>query len=70
MAKKSSNSGFERQEAVMSQFRRDARSKDTGNSAVAQALRAGKKNAEYRAKRQAEEAAKPRVSFKFLSTGK
>ena len=69
MAKKNSNSGFERQGAVMGQFRRDARSKDTGNSAVAVALRNSKKKAEYQAKVKAQ-GEKPRVSFRFLSTGK
>ena len=65
MAKKAKNSGFERQEAVIGQFQRDA--KTGGNTAtVAQAIRQGERNAEYRAKVE-----KPiRVSFKFLSTGK
>jgi hypothetical protein len=65
MAKKGRNSGFERQSAVMGQFIKDAR---TGGNAttVAQAIRQGERNAEYRAKIE-----KPiRVSFKFLATGK
>lgn len=65
MAKKGRNSGFERQGAVMAQMSKDARV--GGNTTtVAQALKQGEKNAEYRAKVE-----KPvRVSFKFLSTGK
>lgn len=65
MAKKAKNSGFERQAAVIGQFQRDA--KTGGNTVtVAQAIRQGERNAEYRAKVE-----KPiRVSFKFLSTGK
>ena len=70
MAKKNSNSGFERQGAVMGQFRRDARSKDTGNSAVAVALRNSKKKAEYQAKKKAELESQPRMSLRFLTTGK
>jgi ATP:corrinoid adenosyltransferase len=69
MAKGSRNSGFERQGAVMGQFRRDARSSNA-NCAVMQAIKAGKKNAEYRAKREAEQAAKPQFSPKFLHTGR
>jgi hypothetical protein len=64
MAKKGRNSGFERQAAVMGQFIKDAR---TGGNAttVAQAIRQGERNAEYRANVE-----KPvRVSFKFLTTG-
>ena len=69
MAKRSRNSGFERQGAVMGQFRRDARSSNE-NCAVMQAIRAGKKNAEYRAKQQAKQEAKPQFSPKFIHTGK
>ncbi len=65
MAKKAKNSGFERQAAVLGQFSRDA--KVGGNTTtVAQAIKQGARNAEYRAKQE-----KPvRVSFKFLATGK
>jgi hypothetical protein len=65
MAKKAKNSGFERQAAVIGQFSRDA--KVGGNTTtVAQAIKQGERNAEYRAKLE-----KPvRVSFKFLATGK
>ena len=65
MAKKAKNSGFERQAAVLGQVSRDART--GGNTTtVAQAIRQGERNAEYRAKLE-----KPvRVSFKFLATGK
>ena len=65
MAKKGRNSGFERQAAVMGQFSRDART--GGNAAtVAQAIRQGERNAEYRANVEKT----VRVSFKFLATGK
>ena len=65
MAKKAKNSGFERQAAVIGQFQRDART--GGNTAtVAQAIRQGERNAEYKAKQEPP----VRVSFKFLSTGK
>ena len=65
MAKKDRNSGFERQSAVLGQFTRDA--KVGGNTTtVNQAIKQGRKNAEYRAKQE-----KPiRVSFRFLTTGK
>ena len=69
MAKRSQNSGFERQGAVMGQFRRDARSSNA-NCAVMQAIRAGKKNAEYRVKQQAKQEAKPLFSPKFMHTGR
>ena len=49
----------------MGQFARDA--KTGGNTTtVAQAIKQGKKNAEYAAKQEAP----VRMSFKFLSTGK
>ena len=65
MAKKGKNSGKFQQDAVVSNFRRDARS--GGNTTtVAQAIERGKRNAEYRAKQEAP----VRVSFKFLATGK
>lgn len=65
MAKKAKNSGFERQAAVIGQFQRDA--KTGGNTTtVAQAIRQGERNAEYRAKQE-----RPvRVSFRFKITGK
>jgi hypothetical protein len=69
MAKRSQNSGFERQGAVIGQFHRDARSSNA-NCAVMQAIRAGKKNAEYRAKQQAKQEAKPLFSPKFMHTGR
>ena len=40
---KSKNSGITKQDAIIGQFKRDARSSND-NSAVAQAIRAGKKN--------------------------
>ena len=67
MAKKSKNSGFERQAAVMGQFTRDARV--GGNTTtVDQAIKQGQKNAEYRAK--LKKTVPVRVSFRFLTTGK
>ena len=65
MAKKSTNSGFERQAAVMAQMSKDARV--GGNTTtVAQAIKQGQRKAEYQAKQEAP----VRVSFKFLATGK
>ena len=69
MAKRTRNSGFERQGAVIGQFHVDARSSNA-NCAVMQAIRAGKKNAEYRAKQQAKQEAKPLFSPKFMHTGR
>ena len=69
MAKKSRNSGFERQGAVMGQFRRDSRG--TGVSEIVkQAKEAGRKQREYQAKKKAELEAQPRMSPRFLTTGK
>jgi len=58
---KSKLNGIFRQDAILSQFSRDAKS-STDNSAVAQAIRAGKRNAEYRAKKMAELANQPRMA--------
>ena len=69
MAKKSRNSGFERQGAVMGQFRRDARGNGV-SEIVKQAKEAGRKNAEYRARKEAEAAKEPKMSPRFLTTGK
>ena len=68
MAKKSTNSGFERQAAVMGQMSRDARSKATGKSAVDLAMAGKEKREAYRAEQEAKK--EERVSFRFLSTGK
>jgi hypothetical protein len=69
MAKSNRNSGFERQEAVMGQFRRDARDR-SGSEIVKQAKEAGRKQREYQAKKKAELEAQPRMSPRFLTTGK
>ena len=68
MAKGKKNSGFQKQGAVMARFKKDAKG-DTRNSAVAQAIRAGKQKAEYQKKRAEKEAA-PVMSYMFLTTGK
>lgn len=48
MAKVTKNSGFNRQDSVMGQFRRDRLSK-IENSTVARCLELGRKKAEYQA---------------------
>lgn len=68
MAKKGTNSGFERQAAVMGQMMRDAKAKPTGKSAVEIAMKGKEKREAYRAEQEAKK--KERVSFRFLSTGK
>jgi hypothetical protein len=70
MAKKSTNSGFERQSAIMGQFACIARQGESDGSASALAIAQGVKLAADRAARQARKAAEPRMSFRFLSTGK
>ena len=65
MAKKGKNSGKFQQDAIVGRFAKDARA--GGNTVtVAQAIRQGVRNAEYKAK----QVEAPRVSFKFLATGK
>jgi hypothetical protein len=49
MSKFTKNSGFNRQEAVMGQFRKDRLSK-VENSTVARCLEMGRRKAEYQAK--------------------
>ena len=58
MAKKNSNSGFVRQGAIMSQFSKEAKAPISSSNAVAQCIK-GRKAAEA-----------PKMSFKFLATGK
>ena len=65
MAKRGKNSGKFQQDAVVGRFAKDARATQ-GSAAVAQAIRHGEKKAEYAAK----QVEAPRVSFKFLATGK
>jgi|TARA_B110000503_G_C6872781_1_gene299382 hypothetical protein len=59
------NSGIFKQDAVIGQFSKDARSTII-NTTVNDAIRQGKVRAEYVAK----QPEKIRVSFKFLATGK
>jgi hypothetical protein len=66
MAKKTKNSGFERQAAVIGQFAKDARTPVSQSSAVAVAMRGAEERAAYRAEQQRKLAAQPRVSFRFL----
>jgi hypothetical protein len=70
MAKKNSNSGFERQAAVLGQFQRDAKAPVSQSSAAAVAMQAGKKNRAYQEEQKRKAAEAPRVSFRFLATGK
>lgn len=65
MAKKSKNSGFERQAAVMGQFAREAKAPVSQSSAVAVAMRGAEERAAYRAEQQRILAAQPRMSFRF-----
>jgi thiazole synthase ThiGH ThiG subunit len=70
MAKKNSNSGFERQGAVMGRFRREAKAPVSQSSAVAVAIQAGKQNRAYQEEQKRKAAEAPRFSSKFLATGK
>ena len=65
MAKKSTNSGFERQAAVLGQFVRDAKAPISQSSAVAVAMRGAEERAAYRAEQQRKLAEQPRMSFRF-----
>jgi hypothetical protein len=65
MAKKSTNSGFERQAAVLGQFARDAKTPISQSSAVAVAMRGAEERAAYRAEQQRKLAEQPRMSFRF-----
>jgi len=69
MAKFTKNSGIVRQDAVTGMFRNDVRS-TSRNSATAQAIRNGKKMAVVREQKKVQMEAKPRMSIKFLTTGK
>lgn len=66
MATRSRNSGFVKQGQVMGQFKALAKKKELRNEAVTHAKAAAKKNAAYRATLEE----KPRMSMKFLTTGK
>jgi hypothetical protein len=70
MAKKNSNSGFVRQGAIMSQFSREAKAPISSSNAVAQSVKGQKERAEYRAEQARKAAEAPRMSFRFLATGK
>jgi hypothetical protein len=59
------NSGKFKQDAVVGQFAKDARS-TVGGTTVAQALKQGEARAEY----VAAQPERVRMSFKFLATGK
>lgn len=61
--------GYEAQDRVIAQFKSDVR-RAFGGSATDLAIKQGKKNAEYRAKKKAEAEAKPRFSPKFIHTGR
>ena len=65
MAKKRTNSGFERQAAVLGQFARDAKAPISQSSAVAVAMRGAEERAAYRAEQQRKLAEQPRMSFRF-----
>ena len=63
MAKKNSNSGIERQGAIMAQFAREAKAPISSSSAVAVACEGREQRAKYREEQAAKAAAKPRISF-------
>lgn len=67
MAKKSKNSGFERQAAVIGQFARDAKAPVSQSSAVAVAMRGAEERAAYRAEQQRKLAEQPRFSMRVLA---
>ena len=69
MAKFTKNSGIVRQDAIIGKFRQDVRSTSM-NSATAQAIRDGKKMAVVREQKKVQMEAKPRMSIKFLTTGR
>ena len=62
--KSSRNNGKFKQDAILGQFSRDAKQKPSTESAVALAIKAGKKLRKPAAKEEV------RMSFKFLATGK
>jgi hypothetical protein len=70
MAKKNSNSGIERQAAIMGQMLREAKAPISSSNAVAQAMQGKDQRAEYAAAQARKLADSPRMSFKFISTGK
>ena len=70
MAKKVKNSGIERQAAIMGSFQAIAKAGESGSSAAAQCIAQGVKTAAQRAELRAKREAEPRMSFRFLATGK
>lgn len=68
MAKFTKNSGFTRQDAVIGQMQREAKQAPSNNSAVAVAIRNAARRDAYVAALPADNA--PRMSFRFLFTGK
>ena len=63
MAKKNSNSGIERQAAIMAQFSKDARGQVSASSAVAVAMKGKEQREAYRAEQARKLAETPRISF-------
>jgi len=70
MAKLTKNNGKFQEDATVGKFRKDARSTVTFTSATDVALANGATLTLLKARRLAALNAKPRMSFKFLSTGK
>jgi hypothetical protein len=68
MAKFTKNSGFSRQDAVIGQMQREAKQAPSNNSAAAVAMRNAKRRDVYVATLPADNS--PRMSFRFLFTGK
>jgi len=63
MARKTSNSGIERQAAIIAQFSREAKAPVSASSAVAVAMKGKEQRDAYREEQARKLAAAPRISF-------
>ena len=64
------NSGFVKQDGIIAGFGKEARTAASSSNAVAQAMQGKDQRAEYAAAQARKLADSPRISFKFISTGK
>lgn len=64
------NSGFTKQDGIIAGFGKEARLSASGSDAVAMAMKDKDARSEYAAEQARKKAAEPRMSFKFLATGK
>jgi hypothetical protein len=67
MAKKGRNSGFVKQDGIVAQFLKAARSESSQTDAAAQAIREGIRNTELLAERAKQQKEAPRMSLNFLT---